>query len=319
MVTNKFYKCKVCGEIIRIRYQVGYCEMPINVYCPKCNTHFSGVISPKEDLSILFSLNNVIECDEVESGGYTIELSPEFLTLKYQINKSKLFPGLTPFMRFRLKNNNDADDETIQRTIHLAIESNNYANQIETLFNLLDKNDIPLIRNYLNSINNEYISFFKSRSNLDNISTKLDFLLFIKQYTKSLINSSLLDSTHSRINTLFESLDKIRKRNDYNEYKRLLKFLDQGDYFSMMLNEIPKYIVNFIDNFKQFVPCYLEYKNASDIDYSEIGISCADAGKMCELYSNGFELLGRIIDPSIALDNLLIILATVAQILLINY
>ena len=305
MVINKYYKCKLCGETLRIRYQIGYCKMPINIYCPRCNTHFNGAISPKEDLSILFSLNNVIECDEVESGGYIIELSPEFLTLKYQVNESRLFPGLTPFMRYRLKNSNDSNDETIQRIIHLAVESNDYSNQIETLFNLLNKNDISLIRNYLNSLNNEYISFFKSRSNLDSISTKLDYLLFVKQYTKSLIGSSLLDKTNKNINTLFKSLDTIRNRNDINEYKRLLKYLNENDYFSTMLNEIPKYVVSYIGNFKQFVPCYLEYKNADSIDYNEIGISSADAEKMCELYSNGFELLGRIIDPSIAFDNLL--------------
>ena len=193
MVINKFCKCKVCGETLRIRYQIGYCKMPINLYCPKCNTHLSGSVSPEDDLTISFSLNNVVECDEIESGGYVIELSPEFLTIKCRVNESRLLPGATPFMRFCLNNdNNDLKEyeERIHRIINLAVKSKEYANQIEILFNLLNKNDISLIRNYVESLNNEYISFYRERSTLDKISTKLDYLLFIKQYTKSLIVTS---------------------------------------------------------------------------------------------------------------------------------
>lgn len=305
MVVNKFYRCKVCGETIRLRYQVGYCKMPINLYCPKCNTHFSGEVSPNNDLSIVFSLNNAIECDEIESGGYVAELSPEFLTIKYQENKSRLLPGVTPFLRYSLSKMKDENfEKRVQRIIHLAVESKEYASQIETLFNLLNTNDVSLIRNYIDTLDNEYLLFYRKHSNVDNLSTKLDYVLFAKQYSKSLINSSLLPKTHDSIDGLFRCFNTIINRNDKNEYKRLLKYLDEKNYFGLLFKEIPVFVVNYIDSFKQFVPCYLEYDNLGHIDFEELGISSADACKMCEIYSNGFELMGRIIDPSIALDNL---------------
>ena len=48
MVNNSYYKCSFCGTTLRLRYQVGYFDISISIYCPKCNCHISGKIFPNQ-------------------------------------------------------------------------------------------------------------------------------------------------------------------------------------------------------------------------------------------------------------------------------
>ena len=84
MVRNSFYKCNYCNCLLRLRYQVGYFNIPINIYCPRCNCHISGMIAINNESTTISE--NVIGATETteDKYDYVIELATEFLVDKYK-------------------------------------------------------------------------------------------------------------------------------------------------------------------------------------------------------------------------------------------
>ena len=82
MVRNSYYECDYCKTKLRLRYQVGYFDIPVNIYCPKCNSHISGTIYVGKDV---YSISEVIigaKSLPGEDYDYVNELSTEFLVDK---------------------------------------------------------------------------------------------------------------------------------------------------------------------------------------------------------------------------------------------
>ena len=42
MVDNKFVQCNYCSTKIRLRFQLGFFDIPFDICCPKCGVHLHG-------------------------------------------------------------------------------------------------------------------------------------------------------------------------------------------------------------------------------------------------------------------------------------
>jgi len=99
MVVNSYYECEYCKTKLRLRYQVGYFDIPVNIYCPKCNSHISGsIFIDNDNISISENLIGAIKVSH-EDYEYVYELSTEFLVDKCKTKEETKPFDLTMFMR----------------------------------------------------------------------------------------------------------------------------------------------------------------------------------------------------------------------------
>lgn len=84
MVFNCFIKCQVCGNITRIRLQVGWQnEHPVVVTCGKCGTSLSGHVKiGQSSPSLKFDFDNADIINKADNVDYMVECSGEFPTMK---------------------------------------------------------------------------------------------------------------------------------------------------------------------------------------------------------------------------------------------
>lgn len=84
MVNNTIYKCDYCNSLLRLRYQVGFFDIPISIYCPNCNSHISGTILIGNNVPKIQEHVVGATLDKSDDYEYVVELSTEFI-----VDKSK--------------------------------------------------------------------------------------------------------------------------------------------------------------------------------------------------------------------------------------
>ena len=89
MVYNHYTKCQVCGNITRIRLQVGHLKQhPIVVTRGKCKTSLLGkAFFDQENLDVKLDFENAdsIENHNLNAGDYFAECSGEFPEYLYRL------------------------------------------------------------------------------------------------------------------------------------------------------------------------------------------------------------------------------------------
>jgi len=103
MVYNQLIACDVCGAEINLRAQIGYYDIPFNVYCPKCLTHIRGKLNINQaNTGLGLILDNAHKTEYSGKNDETefciVELSAEFPTKKMHIRRINEY-DLSPFMR----------------------------------------------------------------------------------------------------------------------------------------------------------------------------------------------------------------------------
>lgn len=299
MVFNKFVKCKYCGEVFNIRAQVGFTNMPINIYCPHCGSRISGeFLVDKSNLPFQLNLN-ASSTDEIKPPYFRIELSQEFMTFKFLKcdNENDLFIP-TPFLRnFNMIGSKENETNSI---ISFAVNSITIAESIENLFFNFKNENYEFIRHYFLNNNESLCQYYLKHTNFNELYTKIDYLMLTKQYTYSALIS---------ITEVDEILNLVKKDFEYNLRKKsinyFLNFLGKNSYFETYFEEkIVKYFSEYIRLFKQVLPVFLNKKLNKSIDFETYGITTANVTDILNLYSNGYELFADAIDLAIGLDNI---------------
>lgn len=299
MVFNKFVKCKFCGEVFNIRAQIGFTNMPINIYCPHCGSRISGeFLVDNINLSSQISLN-AYENDEIKPPYFRIELSQEFMTFKFMKceDERDLFVP-TPFLRnFSMIGENEKEINSI---INFTVNSVRIAEGIENLFYNLRNENFEYIKHYFANVDEPLCKYYIEHTNFDELQSKIDYLMLTKQYTYSALIS---------ITDVDEILTLVKKDFEYNSKKKsinyFLNFLQKNLYFETYFEEkIVRYFSEYIRLFKQILPVFLNKKLNKSIDFEIYGITTANVADILNIYSNGYELFADAIDLTIGLDNI---------------
>ena len=77
MVDNTCVQCNYCKIRIRLRFQMGYFDIPFDICCPECGVHISGVRRIIDESSIELHNANLIVCplDDVDYyADFSVEL-----------------------------------------------------------------------------------------------------------------------------------------------------------------------------------------------------------------------------------------------------
>lgn len=301
MVNNSFYKCDFCGCTIRFRYQIGAFDIPVSVYCPKCNCHITGKIDIGNDpSSIKESIVGASKLSD-EENEYIVELSTEFVVNKLKKSSEDNELKFSMFMR-----NNPFDEKRNERRgrlLQLVQETDYYVNVIENLYNLLETDSVDLIRKYFIETNNDFLKAYRKAVDYSKLINKLDAMLAVKHYFNTLLNPTMPEGTFENIyNIMNEKMRRIVK-NHYFAFNDYLKHLD-NDSFETYLYRIPKFIVDYIKCVGQLIPVYDNYSSFDSIDLKTSGISTMSVDELVVIYKKGFELLCDSIDLIVALNNI---------------
>jgi len=301
MVVNSYYECEYCKTKLRLRYQVGYFDIPVNIYCPKCNSHISGsIFIDNDNISISENLIGAIKVSH-EDYEYVYELSTEFLVDKCKTKEETKPFDLTMFMR-----SNPFDEEKRERQNNLLWFNKNiltFINRIENVYNLLNNKKIDLIKRFFLESDDVFLKDLRMEYDYNKIINKVDAMLATKHYVNTLLMRTMPKRVFENIYNVMHV--KVRRivTNHPNEMKRFLSYLDE-DYLELYLNRIPKFIVDYIKVIGQLIPIYDNYSNFNVIDFGKKGISTLSIDAMSVIYKKGYELLCDSIDLVIGLYNI---------------
>lgn len=300
MVNNSYYKCLFCGETLRFRYQVGFFNIPVSIYCPKCNCHIFGKIYIGQSKSSIIEVIFGAEKIDDENCNYLIELSTEFLVHKCKKNEPNQ-PDISMFMR-----SDPFDEERTKRRnnlMYLAQNADYTIGIIENLFNLLNNEQISLIRDFFLKTNNPIVVSLKQHCDYNKIVNKVDAMLAIKHF----INSILLPTMPPLVfKNMYKIMDtKVRKIiiNHSNEFINYLRYIND-DYLETYLYRFPKFFCDYIKCIEQLIPIYDNFSKFDTIDLTINGISTLSIDELSTIYKKGYELLCDSIDLIAGLDNI---------------
>lgn len=100
MVDNVFIQCDYCKAKIRMRFQMGYFDIPFDFPCPECGVHIHGLRRITEEHSLKLNNAAVVEFDLNEPHYYadfSVEL-PHAKTTKFESIEKIVTKGFSPFL-----------------------------------------------------------------------------------------------------------------------------------------------------------------------------------------------------------------------------
>ena len=299
MVQNSLYKCSICGDILRFRYQVGFANIPVNVYCPNCNSHIFGTIYiDDENIGIKESIKNASFVKEQKEPDYVVELACEFIVDKCV--KAKDFPEYPISMFLRNDPFNTKRTKFRNKYFDMVRNKDNYILAIENIYNLLKTNQVDLLRNYLIGRN---WPVFDSKD-LMKIANSLDAVIASKHYANYVLGPAMVDGVFEKIHNIMEDVvPKINRRHP-SALREFILFLNDNNYFDMYFQRIPAFLVEYIKVCEQLAPVYDVYNTFDKVDLTTQGISTLSIDSMAVIYKKGYETLCDSIDLLIGLYNI---------------
>ncbi|MCR5693261.1 MAG: hypothetical protein K6G74_04805 [Bacilli bacterium] len=239
-----------------------------------------------------------IESDEAE---YTLELSTEFLVDKCKKNSKSDKPELTMFLR-----SGPLDEKRTERRVELLtfVRDADYCiNTIENLYNLLENDDVDLIRKYFLESSNGFVNSFRENIDYNKVINKLDAMLAVKHFVNSLLTPLMPEGVFRKLYDIMNVKVRGIVQSHTSAFMDFLKQLD-GDSVEAYLYRIPKFIVDYIKVVGQLIPLYDNYSKFDSIDLNKSGISTMSVDEMVVIYKKGYELLCDSIDLIVALNNI---------------
>ena len=301
MVRNSFYECDICHTKLLIRYQVGRIDIPVEIYCPHCNTRIYGNISIENEEGIKENINNASYIEiELNECDYIAELSTEFLSDKIIPYTSDYVP-ISPFLK---SNPFDPDQITsTQNGISLVAESKSICNLINVIFNLLRNNNYEYVRSFIEKTEGTYISEFKKNHSTTLIKNQLDALMYCKELMYTFMLRSLPYGKKDLIQNKLNFIGSMQN-NMKPEFKKLIKYFNENHLFDGFLSKMPSIIEKYFSLFRQLAPVYNCYKNFEDIDQKEKGITTLNIEDLHDFYVDAYEAIIENSDILFALDNI---------------
>lgn len=301
MINNVYCKCNICETTLRLRFQVGYSNIPVNIHCPNCGILIHGLIKiNQEEVNIDYEINNISFLNTDEQPEYLIELSSEFLQKKTCKNTEDIDLSMyfRNFATFGMKN-----IENLIQLIHISKEIPNIKNYITIYSNLWKNRKTDLLIKELSNYTNPYINMLKSVITNYVIKNDIDVFMAMHQCISLMLDETLVYKIKIKKNNIMkEVLETFNK--DKHTFIEFIKFLDTHDYFKSSFNKISDLILIYLDEFNKIIPVMNVCDDIDKIDLTIYGVTTVSFENMKKFYSNCYESLCDFIDLIVGLNNL---------------
>jgi hypothetical protein len=296
MTSNSFFKCKVCGTVFRLRFQVGYSDCPIAFACPNCLTEISGLISVHQkppDFS--FKVDNVSEVGECQAD-YVLELSSEFLTHKMIADDHA--HHLPPFLR----NIDFTDTNKTARILQTADEIENRLKEIKIVRDLYNNGKYDYLERMLDGKSDDMAAALRRLPNVETGYPEVDSLSQSHKYILFSVEKTLGSETFSSINSLASVFESLLGKFPGN----LFSFASSlgGALLKENRRRMEDLIVRFATMYRGLLPLYLLDWDLTKTNLETDGITTVGLKPLHEFYKDAFETICDSIDVAIGLNNI---------------
>jgi len=297
MTSNILGKCKYCSTIFRLRFQVGYFNIPVYFRCPNCYVDIEGIINiDQESPNIIPDIRN-FEMNNSKMGEeeYIIEQSVEFPQRKlYKVNQSNSNDMITPFIR-TCSNIGFTEMQREYLKINLFLEfKDNLFKNINDLNRLFNNNKLDIVKTKLKEIYSD-----------KKIISKLDVIIAIRHMHIKGIKYLLKEETLNSYIKLKEEIFNLFYKNN-NGMIEFIKHLDEVNVFDKATNKLMTLISDFYNIYEKLLPIIIAVNTNTfeNINKSEYGISTIGYSELEKFYTQSYETILDYVDILIGLNNI---------------
>lgn len=294
MVENNYVQCKYCKATIRLRFQMGYFNIPFDICCPKCGVHIGGCRKIIDENSL--SITNAETLTELPSKvDYYADLSVELPSLKINkfLSDEALYQkGFGPFMTFTSYFDYETYQSIIKRIGKFLLFREAYQQEIHPLVELLFSGNIVLARDKFFEFSECFI-----------VENELDATMALHQMTV-MGTSNILPN-----NTIDEFLQYQKELNPKRHFNNIISFIQQiggTNYLNTLSKRFTQIFSKWLSDYEKFNPIVmLVLGNALEkLDKETYGITTTSFEDMKSFYSNSYELLLDMVELAVGLNNL---------------
>lgn len=294
MIDGVNVQCNYCETKIRLRFQMGFFDIPFDFCCPGCGVHIHGKreIVDKHSLKI----NNA---SQIEDGkdifDYYIDLSvelPQRKISKYESLEQLVKDGFSPFMMTsQLYEHEQYLDIVKDMGNFLAFKKTQWP-QIMPLYDLYFNNKFELTRKHFLKMSPQYT-----------VKNELDVAMALHQLMVLGFNHIMADGTLEKFSGYG---DKVLRNMNPLLTDRLIEKLGGRKFFKSVLKRLTKIYGRWIEDFEKFIPAVmLSVGNATQkLNTEAYGIATTSAENMIDFYSDSYELILEMIVIAVGLNNI---------------
>lgn len=296
MIDSIFVQCNYCKTKIRLRFQMGYFDIPFDICCPDCGVHIHGLRELEKGYSMTVKNASVINC-ELDDADYYADFSvelPHAKTTKYVSLEKMAETGFSPFMMTSCLYGNEAYLKLISHMRNFLSFRDTCWPQLTPLFDLFFSGKISLTKEHFLKLSPRFV-----------VKNELDALMALHQTTVLGMSSILADGTLVKFTAAFGQITApayLRKLDD------LTAALGGKEYFDSVSKRLVKIYNRWMSNFERYIPAtMLSLGNAAEkFDRETFGIATTSFEDMKSFYADSYELILDYIDVAVGLNNIIV-------------
>ena len=296
MIDNVVVQCNYCNTKIRMRFQMGYFDIPFDICCPGCGVHIKGLRELQNGDSTTVENATKIQCklDDVDYyADFSVEL-PHAKIAQYESLEKIMEAGFSPFMMtsslyggekyFKLRE---------QVKLFLSFRDSIWP-RLKPLFNLFFERKIALTEEHFLKLAPRFV-----------VKNELDALMALHQTVVLGMSHILVDGT---LENFIAASKQIITSPVRPQIDGLCVALGGKEYFNSLAKRLVKIYDRWMINFEKYIPAtMLSIGHASEkLDREKFGIATTSFEDMKCFYSDSYELILDFIGVAIGLNNILV-------------
>lgn len=296
MIDNTFVQCNYCQTKIRLRFQLGYFDIPFDICCPECGVHIHGCREIVHGHSTTVNNASIIECkleDATYYADFSVELPHVKITKYVSIEKMTEY-GFSPFLMTSRLYGHDKYVKLINSMREFLYFRDAVWPKLTPLYDLFFNKKIELTTEHFLKISPRFV-----------IKNELDALMALHQTTILGMNSIIEDNA---LKEYMEVAAKITAPAVLPKVDNLFIELGGKSYSYSLSKRLVNIYTRWMDNFEKYIPAtMLSLGNATDrMDKKSFGIATTSFEDMKSFYADSYELILDFIDIAIGLNNIVV-------------
>lgn len=294
MIDNILIQCKFCNCKIRMRFQMGFFDIPFDFCCPECGVHIHGTRAITK--SDVFTLNNANRIsgrpDDADFyADFSVELPQRKIT-KFVSMEQLLKDGFSPFMMMTRLYPDDSYAKLMDKIQRLLSFRNNIWPKLLPLYDLFFNKRIDIAATAYLDLSNRFV-----------VKNELDAAMALHQTSTCGLASMLSVGTLSEYTKYSE---RIITKLPLNQLFELINDLDGQAFFQSILKRLVGIYKRWFADLEKYIPSIMLSLGGAKEKFNKEthGIATTSFEDMKSFYSDSYELLLDMVDISVGLNNL---------------
>ena len=296
MVDNRFVQCNYCSTKIRLRFQLGFFNIPFDICCPKCGVHFHGEMKIVDETSFRIYNASPIVCS-IDDVDYYADLSVELPCKKiepYNSEKQILEAGFSPFLSTHSLMGSDAYLKVAREVGALLRFRSCGWQQLSPLYNLYFAGNASLAKDHFLNYSSAYV-----------VENELDASMALHQLTLFGLSHMLPSDTMQQYMACSNS---ILKEVGLRKVVEFISILGGSQRLNDLSKKVFKQYTRWFEDIEKYIPAIMLSlsHSTSEVDKTKVGISTSSFEDMISFYADSYEVVLEMIGVAVGLNNIIV-------------